>query len=57
MERVMEQCKHCHRNLYEGDKCLTYDQQDFWCEDCYEEFTQYYKDSLTYDFSVRLYDC
>lgn len=49
-------CHHCRKELYDGDECLTRNQQDYWCMDCYDDFVRFYKEEITDDHAVKLYD-
>lgn len=57
MEKVIANCHHCGKELRDGDECLTYNQLDYWCMDCYEEFTQHYKEAIQNDYGVCLFGC
>jgi hypothetical protein len=56
MEKVIANCHHCGKELRDGDECLTYNQLDYWCMDCYDEFTEHYKEAIKIDYGVCLVD-
>ena len=56
MKKAIAHCHHCGKELYDGDDCLTYNDSDYWCMDCYEEFTEHYKGAIQDAYGVRLVD-
>lgn len=56
MKKAIAHCHYCGKELYDGDDCLTYNVSDFWCMDCYKDFTRYYQEKITDNYAVRLAD-